>query len=113
VSRITLELVTLHDWIDELCDVLELDTEVDEALILDLARQAAHSVEKPAAPLTTFLVGLAAAQRGGSLADVEELAGRAAALAEKWSGDDVDADDFDDAELADTELADAELADAE
>lgn len=103
MSRITLERVTLHDWIDELCDVLELDAEVDEALILDLARQAAHSVEKPAAPVTTFLLGYAAAQRGGSQADVEELAGRAAALAEKWAGEDVSADDFDEEELVDAE----------
>jgi hypothetical protein len=104
VSRITLERVTLHDWIDELCDVLELDdAEVDEGLILDLARQAAHSVEKPAAPVTTFLLGFAAAQRGGSQADVEELAGRAAALAEKWGGEEVSADDFDEEELVDAE----------
>jgi len=96
--------VTLHDWIDELCDVLELDdAEVDEGLILDLARQAAHSVEKPAAPVTTFLLGFAAAQRGGSQADVEELAGRAAALAEKWGGEEVSADDFDEEELVDAE----------
>jgi len=96
--------VTLHDWIDELCDVLELDdAEVDEGLILDLARQAAHSVEKPAAPVTTFLLGFAAARRGGSQADVEELAGRAAALAEKWGGEEVSADDFDEEELVDAE----------
>ena len=96
--------MTLHDWIDELCDVLELDdAEVDEGLILDLARQAAHSVEKPAAPVTTFLLGFAAAQRGGSQADVEELAGRAAALAEKWGGEEVSADDFDEEELVDAE----------
>ncbi len=103
VRRTTLEAVTLHDWIDELCDVLELDTEVDEALILDLARDAAHSVEKPAAPVTTFLLGFAAAQRGGGQAAVEELAGRASALAEKWAGEDVDADDFDGEELAGAE----------
>jgi hypothetical protein len=30
--------VNLHDWIDELCDTLDIETEVDEALILDLAR---------------------------------------------------------------------------
>lgn len=96
--------MTLHDWIDELCDVLELDdAEVDEGLILDLARQAAHSVEKPAAPVTTFLLGFAAAQRGGSQADVEELAGRAAALAEKWGGEEISADDFDEEELVDAE----------
>ena len=35
--------MNLHDWIDELCDVLDIEVEVDEALILDLARDAAHN----------------------------------------------------------------------
>ena len=34
--------MNLHDWIDELADVLDVETEVDEGLILDLARVAAH-----------------------------------------------------------------------
>ena len=56
--------MNLHDWIDELCDVLDIETEVDEGLVLDLARDAAHNVERPAAPVTTYLLGLAAgAQR--------------------------------------------------
>jgi hypothetical protein len=92
--------VTLHDWIDELCDALDIDAEVDEGLILDLARDAAHSVEKPAAPITTFLVGYAAALRGGDQEQVEELAGRATALAEKWAGEDISPDDFDDVDDA-------------
>ena len=76
--------MTLHDWIDELCDALELeDAEIDEGLILDLARDTAHSVERPAAPITTFLVGYAAAIRGGGVDDIEQLAGRAQALAAK------------------------------
>jgi hypothetical protein len=95
--------VTLHDWIDELCDALEVDAEIDEGLILDLARDAAHSVERPAAPVTTFLVGYAAALRGGSTSDVEELAARAQALAEKWGGEDVSADDFNEEDLVGTE----------
>jgi hypothetical protein len=96
--------VTLHDWIDELCDVLELeDAEIDEGLILDLARDAAHKVERPAAPITTFLVGFAAAQRGGSVADIELLAGRAQVLAEKWAGDEVTPDDFNEEDLVGTE----------
>lgn len=86
--------MTLHDWIDELCDALDIDAEVDEALILDLARDAAHSVERPAAPLTTFLVGYAAGLRGGDAETVELLTARAQALAEKWAGDSVSADDF-------------------
>ena len=42
--------MNLHDWIDELCDALDLDAEVDEGLVLDLARVAAHNVLRPAAP---------------------------------------------------------------
>lgn len=87
--------MTLHDWIDELLDALEIDAEIDEGLVLDLARDAAHNVERPAAPLTTFLVGYAAGLKGGGLEDVERLAARAQALAEKWGGEDVSADDLD------------------
>ena len=103
--RTTLGLVNLHDWIDELCDVLDIDAEVDEALVLDLARECAHSVERPAAPISTFLLGYAAAQHGASPEKVEELAARATALAEGWDGKkDVSADDFDDVD----DLVDAE-----
>jgi len=77
--------VNLHDWIDELCDVLDVDTEVDEALVLDLARLAAHQVEKVAAPITTYLLGYAAAQQGADEPmSLEVLAGRATELAEQW-----------------------------
>ena len=76
--------VNLHDWIDELCDVLDVDTEVDEGLVLDLARVAAHSVEKVAAPITTYLLGIAAGAQGASAEQVEQLAARAQALAEGW-----------------------------
>jgi hypothetical protein len=77
-------VVNLHDWIDELCDVLDVEAEVDEALILDLARSAAHNVERPAAPITTFLLGYAAAARSANPEDVEKLAAAALALAEGW-----------------------------
>ena len=76
--------VNLHDWIDELCDVLDIEVEVDEALILDLARDAAHMVERRAAPISTFLLGYAAAQFEGDPPQVERLAGLAAVLAARW-----------------------------
>ena len=66
--------VNLHDWIDELCDALDLDAEVDEALVLDLARVAAHNVVRPAAPVSTFLLGLAAGRQGAGPEEIEELA---------------------------------------
>lgn len=102
--------VTLHDWIDELCDALDIDAEVDEGIILDLARDAAHSVERPAAPITTYLLGYAAALAGGSPEKIEELAARATELAEKWGGENDEEDlevDVDEVEV-DDELVDVD-----
>jgi hypothetical protein len=79
--------VTLHDWIDELCDALDVETEIDEGIILDLARDAAHSVDRPAAPITTYLLGYAAALHDGDPEKVEALAAAATELAEKWGGE--------------------------
>jgi hypothetical protein len=99
----TLGDVTLHDWIDELCDLFDLETEIDESLILDVARDAAHNVERVAAPISTYLLGYAAALRGGGAEAVEELAGRAMALAERFGGDEASVDDFNEEELVDAE----------
>ena len=71
--------VNLHDWIDELSDVLDVDTEVDEALVLDLARVAAHNVARPAAPITTYLLGFAAGSQDADPEAIEALAARVAA----------------------------------
>lgn len=76
--------VNLHDWIDELSDVLDVDTELDEALVLDLARAAAHNVARPAAPITTFLLGFAAGSQDADPDAVEALAAKAQALADGW-----------------------------
>src|SRR5204863_90328 len=56
-------------------------TPLDRDLLLDVARDAAHGVARPAAPLTTFLVGYAAGLRGGGPAAVAEAAGVAQRLA--------------------------------
>ena len=76
--------MNLHDWIDELCDVLDLETEVDEGLVLDLARAAAHNVERPAAPITTYLLGFAAGASDADPVAIEALAARAQLLADGW-----------------------------
>ncbi|GBQ00811.1 molybdenum cofactor guanylyltransferase [Streptomyces spongiicola] len=77
----------LDEWIASVKDELGIDLEVDTGLLLDLARDAAHGVARPAAPLTTFLVGYAAARAGGDAQAVAEAAGRAAALAERWAAE--------------------------
>lgn len=76
--------MNLHDWIDELCDALDVEIDLDEALILDLAKDAAHNVERPAAPITTFLLGYAAARSNGDPETVERLAAAASDLALRW-----------------------------
>ena len=73
----------LDDWVAALAAELGVELDVDVWGLLDLARVAAHSVDRPAAPLTTFLVGYAAGRQGGPAA-VAELSERAAALARAW-----------------------------
>jgi hypothetical protein len=66
----------------ELGLVGERDLDLDVRGLLDLARVAAHQVDRPAAPLTTFLVGYAAGLRGGGTEAVRDLSTRARSLAE-------------------------------
>ena len=92
--------MNLHDWIDEVCDTLELETEIDEGLLLDLTKIVADNVQRLAAPVTAYLLGYAAGLDGAGPDDVERLAGRVQSLAEEWdrphdvpqqrSGDDPD-----------------------
>ncbi|MFJ6944121.1 NTP transferase domain-containing protein [Streptomyces wuyuanensis] len=78
----------LDEWITAVKDELGIDLEVDTGLLLDLARDAAHGVARPAAPLTTFLVGYAAARAGeGGAQAVAEAARKAAALAGRWAAE--------------------------
>ena len=75
----------LDEWISAVKDELGIDLDVDTGVLLDLARDAAHGVARPAAPLTTFLVGYAAARAGGDPQAVAEASRKAAALALRWA----------------------------
>ncbi|MFF8534423.1 DUF6457 domain-containing protein [Streptomyces sp. NPDC015532] len=77
----------LQEWTAALQADLGIDLEVDRALLLALAGDAAHGVARPAAPLTTFLVGYAAAQAGGGPAAVAAAARQAGELAARWAGE--------------------------
>ncbi|GAA2739574.1 hypothetical protein GCM10010440_02930 [Kitasatospora cinereorecta] len=76
---------TLDDWITEVSTELGIDLEVDVRGLLDLARVVAHGVDRPAAPLTAFLVGYAAAQAGGGPDAVAAAGARVAELADRWA----------------------------
>jgi hypothetical protein len=82
-----MRVTTLDRWIEAACTELELQPgDCDVRLVLDLARDAAHQVERPAAPVTSFLLGLAVG-RGGSMT---QGADRLRALAAAWAPADTD-----------------------
>jgi Domain of unknown function (DUF6457) len=76
--------MVLEDWVAALAAELGVDVDVDVKLLLEVARDAAHQVDRPAAPLTTFLVGYAAGRRAGEPGAVADAAARAQALALGW-----------------------------
>ncbi|MCL2544199.1 MAG: DUF6457 domain-containing protein [Nocardioidaceae bacterium] len=99
--------MNLHDWIDELCDLLDIDAEADEGLLGDLAEAASDNVCAAAGPVTAYLLGYAAGSRGAAPDVVERLAGEAQELAEGWDrpasataeDDDYESDDSEDIDL--------------
>jgi hypothetical protein len=67
--------MTLDEWIREVS--LELDIgPIDATAVLDVARDVAHGVARPAAPLTCLLIGLAAT----SVDDLDAVIDRVRAL---------------------------------
>ncbi len=82
---------TLDEWTDALCAELGLDpADVSQKTVLDLARVVAHTVDRPAAPLTAYFLGIAVG-RGQPLADtaakLRQLAAGWPAAADRGAGD--------------------------
>ena len=73
----------LEDWTTALARELGVELTVEVEALLAVARDAAHNVARPAAPITTFLVGYAAAMQAGE-GSVADLCRRASALALSW-----------------------------
>ncbi|MCZ3388491.1 MAG: DUF6457 domain-containing protein [Actinomycetia bacterium] len=74
----------MDSWIEALTGALELPAAVDTDTVLDVARDVAHNVERRAAPLTTYLVGVAV---GGGMAP-EVAVERVRELVQGWSAAD-------------------------
>lgn len=70
----------MDDWVQHVKAELGVDVDPDITAILDVARDAAHLVARPAAPVTTFLMGVAVAQG----AEPAQVASRISALAAAW-----------------------------
>lgn len=85
--------MTLVEWAKLVFEELEVSgseplQQADVDRLLDLARDAAHSVARPAAPLTTYLLGVAV----GRGADPEEAAAALSRLALAHAEDEDKAD---------------------
>jgi hypothetical protein len=74
-------MTTLHEWTTAACRELGLDpAESNTSLVLDLARDVAHGVLRPGAPVTAYLLGVAV----GRGADPADAAARLSTLAATW-----------------------------
>ncbi|MFC4121160.1 NTP transferase domain-containing protein [Nonomuraea zeae] len=71
----------LNEWTTLACKELGIDpARVDRDLILDLTKEVAHGVARPAAPLTAYLLGLA--QGAGTAPD--DAVAKLITLAKNW-----------------------------
>ena len=72
----------LDAWVQAAAQELGLvPEEVDTKRVLDVARDVAHQVLRPGAPVTAYLIGVAV----GRGADPADAAARISALALSWS----------------------------
>jgi hypothetical protein len=71
----------LDRWVEAACGELGLTPgDVEAGVVLDVARDVAHQVLRPGAPVTAYLMGIAV----GRGADPAEAAARISALARAW-----------------------------
>ncbi|WP_193596948.1 DUF6457 domain-containing protein [Microbacterium sp. YJN-G] len=81
----TLPPEALDEWAAALRERFGLDAaDVPIALILDLARDVANGVARPAAPFSAFVAGLVAGRAGGTPEQVREAVGGVVELALAW-----------------------------
>jgi Domain of unknown function (DUF6457) len=72
----------LDRWVAAVSAELGLDpADVESKVVLDVARDVAHQVLRPGAPVTAYLIGVAV----GRGADPADAAARISALALSWS----------------------------
>ncbi|MBO4208042.1 DUF6457 domain-containing protein [Micromonospora echinofusca] len=74
-------MTTMDEWVAAACAELDIDPgEAAVPVVLDLARDVAHQVLRPGAPVSAYLLGLAV----GRGADPVRAAARLTALAASW-----------------------------
>jgi hypothetical protein len=66
-------MAALDDWVTQVETALGTGSVTDAKALLDLVRDVAHGVDRPAGPLTAYLVGVAVG-RGMPLSDAIDAA---------------------------------------
>lgn len=80
LERVKGTVSQMQDWIEAVRKELGVAVEAEVDTILNVARDAAHAVERKAAPMTTFLLGHAVANG----ADLKESVEKISNLAKNW-----------------------------
>lgn len=82
---------TLDEWTATVARELGVEDVLDRPAatkaILDVSRDVAHGVARPAAPVTAYLVGLAAGRAADPRVALGELAAQVSALTERWQAE--------------------------
>lgn len=80
---------TLPEWVELVCRELDISEVVSpsamQSRVLEMSRYVAHDVTRPAAPLTAYLLGLAAGRTSDPETTAELLAPRVCQLAQRWA----------------------------
>ena len=81
----------LSDWVVAVARELGLEDALVAGgtadMVLDLTSDVAHGVSRPAAPVTAFLVGLAAGRADDPAVAARDYAQKISALADGWDSD--------------------------
>jgi len=86
------EATALYDWVAAVAAELGIEDAVDHDTIvdtvLDLTADVAHNVSRPGAPLTAFLLGIAAGRADNPKFASRDLAAKVVKLSEEWKVED-------------------------
>ncbi len=81
----------LSEWVTAVVKELGIEGAVEGGsvidMVLDLTSDVAHGVSRPGAPVTAFLVGLAAGRSADPAAAARDHARKISALADSWGSD--------------------------
>lgn len=82
----------MTEWVAAVSRELGLPESMDAGgatkLVLDVTGDVAHGVARPAAPVTAFLIGLAAGRADDPVVAARDYAQQVSAMAKGWKADD-------------------------